>query len=160
MALITSARVLNSALVTRPSTFGSCWVTTSKRVHEGHIWNVNDNIVGGLLRRGESGLPLLRKDELFFFDLLTEDGTRDLSERHRDRERKERKIRSLVAEMISFPQTASDDDAPERSGSFVCREKQETKDFYMEKGFSSDRDVPEKPRGERISTIFRSLLIA
>ncbi|KAL5986895.1 hypothetical protein ACLOJK_015229 [Asimina triloba] len=61
---------------------------------------------------------------------------------------------------MSFPQTTLDDDALERSGSFVSGENQDTKDFYVEKGSSCGRKVLKKPQKEGVSTMFESLLIA
>ncbi|KAL5979665.1 hypothetical protein ACLOJK_019576, partial [Asimina triloba] len=63
----------------------------------------------------------------------------DLSGRHRDKEKKETRL--LMAEIMSFPHTALDDDAPEKSGSFVSEKSQETKDFYVKKESSCDRSA-------------------
>ncbi|KAL5983713.1 hypothetical protein ACLOJK_017804 [Asimina triloba] len=52
-----------------------------------------------------------------------------------------------MVETMSFPQTAPNDDAPKRLGSFMSPENQETK-------------VPEKSRKEEISTMFENPLIA
>ncbi|KAL5976549.1 hypothetical protein ACLOJK_020882 [Asimina triloba] len=99
----------------------------------------------------------MRKGGLCFRYSWTEDGTWDLSRRYRDREAKETRL--LTAKMMPFPQTTPDDDAPERSGSFVSGDNQETKNFYVKRGSSCGRGIPEKPQKERVSTMFKSPLI-
>ncbi|KAL6001377.1 hypothetical protein ACLOJK_007111 [Asimina triloba] len=69
---------------------------------------------------------------------------------------KNRKTRSLMAKTMSFPQMAPDDDTSEMVVFAGRLNKRETNDsFYMEKGFSLRREVPEKPWGMRVSLYLR-----